>query len=300
MCYNFHIAKTILPKGVKMYKNFERGKFLTTHIQIGNTPVDIYTEGGPSKGILKISYDSHFHTSHEVYLVEAGSLKLECDGKVVELTSGDLFVVKAQVPHRIIECSSDFARFTLRFLLNSDEFTDSFLKDYLHIVPSSRERGEILDAVKHLRVLHNRKLDNFEYFRLKAYYSIIFSYILGPFCITELETEKERFSRLTLYSRIENYFHMNCDKQITLDSLACYLSYSKAQTGRILLECKGASFSKVLRDTRIDKAKKLLRGTNLPISDIALQCGYDTRQGFELMFGKTVGITPKAYRENNH
>ena len=239
-------------KGVIMEKAVHGAKFFTTHIKIGDTPVDILSEGGPEKGIPVFSHDTHAHTSHEVYLVEGGHSTIECNGKTVELSKGDLFVIKAQIPHRIISCSNDFARFTLRFLLGSDEFTNKILNDYLLITPAPNAKGEMLDAVKHIRGLTGRELDSFEYFRFKAYYGIIFSYILGPFCLPELETKKERFSRLTLYSRIENYFNMNCDKQITLDSLASYLSYSKAQTGRILLECKGASFSKVLSDAWIE------------------------------------------------
>ncbi len=282
-----------------MEKIIRKTEFYTTRINIGNTAVDIYTEGGPTKGIPEISHNIHHHTFHEAYMVEAGKTEIECDGNVIELSAGDLFVIKSAISHRTLSCSHDFARFTLRFLIDSEEFTGKFLKDYLRIVPTSSERSEILDAVRHLRGLYRRELDSFEYFRLKAYYCIIFSYILGPFCISELDSKKERFSRLTLYSRIENYFVQNCERQITLDSLASYLSYSKAQTGRILRECRGLSFSQILREVRIDKAKKLLCDTQLSINAIAAQCGYDTRQGFELMFGKTVGITPRAYREAN-
>jgi len=270
---------------------------LTTPIKIGDTQVDILTEAGPTRGTSASSYNFHTHTAHEVYLMEAGTMTLECGGEILSLSMGDLMVIRANVPHRIISYSSDFARFTLSFLLDSREFTDRILKNYLHFVPTQREKGEILDAARHLRELASKELDKYEFFRFKAYYGIIFSFILGPFCINDKEQQTECYSKLTQYSKIEVFFQKNFDKQITLDDLASYLSYSKAQTNRILRECKGGTFSQVLRNTRIEHAKTLLTTTKLPISEISVKCGYDTRQGFELMFGKSTGMTPHAYRD---
>ncbi|MBQ8551438.1 MAG: AraC family transcriptional regulator [Clostridia bacterium] len=278
----------------------EPPKYLTIPVKIGDTHIDVLPEASPLRGIAHSSYSSHSHASHETYFIEMGTLSLECDGQRVDLNTGDLFVIRARTPHHIISCSSDLRRFNVRFLLRSHEYTDKALKSYLHYSPSTDEKQEILDSMHHVRSLMKKDIGKLELFRLKSHYGILFSYALGFFCEDDRTEALGRYSRLTLYSRIESYFAKNCNSQITLESLASYLSYSKAQTNRILHECYGSSFSQILRNTRIVVAKRLLAESTLPINEIAARCGYDTRQGFELMFSKYVGITPHAFREENN
>lgn len=274
-------------------------RYFTIPVKIGDTHIDVLPEGGPLRGIVHSSYTSHSHASHETYFIEAGALSLECDGERIDLSTGDLFVIRAHVPHHIIGCTDDLRRFNVRFLLRSQEYTDKVLKSHLHYIPTPEEREEILSSMHHVRTLIKKELSKLELFRLKSHYGILFSYALGFFCEDERTETLGRYSRLTLYSRIESYFANHCGEQLTLESLANHLSYSKAQTNRILHECSGESFSHILRNSRIGVAKRLLAESSLPISEIASQCGYDTRQGFELMFTKYVGITPRAFREKH-
>lgn len=267
-------------------------------VKIGDIQVDVREENGPLKGIIQTSYKPHSHAANEIYFIEAGSLSIECNGECMELNSGDIFVIRAHVPHHIIRCSEDISRYNLRFLIHSHEpIQDDTV--YWHYAPTDAEKDEIFDSVKHLRGLFSNRVGKFELYRMKSHYGILLSYVIGFFLPSHVDKDTESHSRLALYTNIESYIEKNCNTQITLESLANYLNYSKAQTGRILRECYGVSFSRVLRDTRIGIAKRLLAESSVSINEIAARCGYDTRQGFELMFSKYVGITPHAFREQN-
>jgi len=272
---------------------------LTTPILIDDTQFEILTDYGLSKGTEMQSHSTHTHSAHEVHLIEAGELTIETGKDMITLSTGEILVIKANIPHRVVSHSHDLARFTFRFLTDSSAAFDRMLKNGLHFMPKQTDTDELLNAARHLRRLHSMDPNKYESIRFKSYYSIIFSFMLGASCTNDKHSEHKRYSRLSLYTEIEDYFRLNCDKQITLESLANHLCYSKAQTNRILLDYNGGSFSQILRDMRIETAKTLLAKTDTPIGDIAQKCGYHTRQGFELMFGKCAGMTPRAYREQN-
>lgn len=55
-------------------------------------------------------------------------------------------------------------------------------------------------------------------------------------------------------------------------------------------------FSKILQNTRLEKGLALLQTTGLPVSQIALECGFKTQSHFSDAFRKRFGIQPRAIR----
>lgn len=58
----------------------------------------------------------------------------------------------------------------------------------------------------------------------------------------------------------------------------------------------GGSFSNILLSTRLEKGLALLQTTHVPISHIALECGFKTPSHFSDAFKKRFGIMPKGIR----
>ena len=57
------------------------------------------------------------------------------------------------------------------------------------------------------------------------------------------------------------------------------------------------TFKDFLNRTRISHAERLLLETNLPMSDVASLCGYESGNYFGDVFKKTKGISPIKFRE---
>ena len=60
----------------------------------------------------------------------------------------------------------------------------------------------------------------------------------------------------------------------------------------------GVGFFAYLTNIRLEKAKKLLLSTALPIADVAEQSGYGDYRVFTKVFKKAEGITPSQYRRD--
>ncbi|HAG13995.1 MAG TPA: AraC family transcriptional regulator [Ruminococcus sp.] len=60
----------------------------------------------------------------------------------------------------------------------------------------------------------------------------------------------------------------------------------------------GVSFIQDLIASRIQHAKMLLCTTNMPVQDVAMQCGYKNYEHFSRQFRENCGVSPSSYRKN--
>lgn len=101
----------------------------------------------------------------------------------------------------------------------------------------------------------------------------------------------------SVMSRAQKYVAENfCDPNISLITTARYVGMSAAHFSTVFSQTLGRSFINYLTCMRIDRAKELLRTTNMRLSDIALEIGYNEPNYFSHVFRKMEGITPKEYR----
>ena len=101
-------------------------------------------------------------------------------------------------------------------------------------------------------------------------------------------------------TRAEKYVRENyCDPNISLISVAKHVGMSSAHFSTVFSQTTGRSFISYLTSLRIGKAKELLTGTDMRLSDIALEIGYNEPNYFSHVFRKTEGMTPKEYRSRH-
>ena len=84
----------------------------------------------------------------------------------------------------------------------------------------------------------------------------------------------------------------------SLSEFAARYGYSERYVGKMFAKLRGISFSDYIRNSRISKAKTLLRHTDAPISVIAEETGFYDACHFTKAFRATVGTSPLAYRKN--
>jgi len=74
------------------------------------------------------------------------------------------------------------------------------------------------------------------------------------------------------------------------------LNLSRSQVYRCFQEENLGSPSVYLRQFRLEKAKGLLRETELRINEIAFEVGFKSASHFSVSFLEEYGLSPKAYR----
>jgi len=95
-----------------------------------------------------------------------------------------------------------------------------------------------------------------------------------------------------------DYVRAHLDTPLRLPDLAAHAGLSVFQLDRRIRDLFGLSAGQYVTRARIEHACNRLRRTDLPISRIALECGYADQAAFTRQFRKSAGLTPRAYRES--
>lgn len=95
---------------------------------------------------------------------------------------------------------------------------------------------------------------------------------------------------------LTRYMQEHLSEEITLSVLAEEFHLNAQYISQLFKNEIGVGFLAYLTNIRLEKAKKLLLSTALPIADVAEQSGYGDYRVFTKVFKKAEGITPSQYR----
>ena len=86
------------------------------------------------------------------------------------------------------------------------------------------------------------------------------------------------------------------DSGLMLQDVARAACMSESRFSTVFARENGRTFTEYLTGLRLDKAKELLRTTDLRSAQIALDVGYNDAHYFSYLFKKNTGMTPGEYR----
>jgi AraC family transcriptional regulator of adaptative response / DNA-3-methyladenine glycosylase II len=103
-------------------------------------------------------------------------------------------------------------------------------------------------------------------------------------------TTVERALRLILEERALD------QEGVTVERLAYRLGMGSRQLTRLFARYLEASPSEVARTARVQRAKRLLNETSLPMTEIAMQAGFGSLRRFNSAFAEVYGRSPSEIR----
>jgi two-component system response regulator YesN len=110
-------------------------------------------------------------------------------------------------------------------------------------------------------------------------------------------SQKRNNRNETLISKIKDYIDDNYSGNISLTGISKTFGLSSGYLSSLFCEFIGLNFIDYLSNLRIQKAKTLLKNTDLRIYEIAEKVGYNDAYYFSTAFKKIVGINPTDYRD---
>lgn len=123
---------------------------------------------------------------------------------------------------------------------------------------------------------------------------VIESYILA---LIEKYPSKKNYNAIT--ENLKAYIEANIGYSIELKEIAKIFHYSEKYLGRLFKKEVGMSFNEYVNSRRINLAKKLLIGSDLSITDISANVGFNNVTYFNRVFKTAVGLPPGNYRKNS-
>lgn len=106
-------------------------------------------------------------------------------------------------------------------------------------------------------------------------------------------------NRQVYYARkVMEYVEMNYSRKIKITDIAAYIGLDRSYLGTVFKENTQKSLRQFLLEYRLNKACRLLKDSELAISDISRSVGYDDPLLFSKMFKRVKGKSPKQYRNS--
>lgn len=104
-------------------------------------------------------------------------------------------------------------------------------------------------------------------------------------------------TKLMLIAKSIAYMEQNLYEPLSISELAKMANMSERAFYRVFQKATGASPNNYLTNLRITEARELLKHSNMSITDIAQECGFQDNSYMTRQFKKQQGVTPSAYRK---
>ncbi|MEO0534857.1 MAG: helix-turn-helix domain-containing protein [Cyanobacteria bacterium P01_A01_bin.123] len=98
-------------------------------------------------------------------------------------------------------------------------------------------------------------------------------------------------------ARVIDYMRANLAQDLSILDLATLTSMSESHFSRCFKQSMGIAPYRYLMQQRVERAKQLLEQQSIPISTIALDCGFANQTHLTKVFRQMTGVTPKAYQK---
>ena len=95
---------------------------------------------------------------------------------------------------------------------------------------------------------------------------------------------------------ILDYLATHYPEPLDRDAVARRFHWSPSHFSRRFRDATNLAFSEHLARLRLEHACRALRQTRTPVSDIALDCGFDSVRTFNRAFRRHLGTCPSAIR----
>jgi len=245
----------------------------------------------------------------KIYYVSEGRYDWSVDGTCHILYPGDLALI---MPGQSFGGARGFLDIGMLswFVLNTDTTGDNGFGKYsglssmesrsirkillmtdMPIVAGCKEAGPIFQAIG--RELQGQELG----FQTRVNQLTDALFILIARQLTKQNNSQRDFPRT--FMKLEQELRENLAHQWTVDEMAALVGLGATAFTEKVKSYTGFSPMSYLINIRISEAIKLLKRTDINLTDVALDTGFYSSQHFSTTFKKLTGYTPSQFRKNN-
>lgn len=231
---------------------------------------------------------------HQIYYLEEGKLQLIIEGKLLEITAGMGFFLRAHIPYQLVPLKQPC---TTHYLSFGGDCTDSL---FTQLSYGSYEIFPELDIKPlHMQLMKIYLLSTEDNFYSRCQNSALtYQYVMDVYTqnqkfLEHKEKEEENPTLLLAKRYIEQYYFTD----LTLETLADFAHVSPQHLCRLFQKHMHMRPTHYINRTRIKVAKWRLHNTDMTIAEIAEEVGFHSPYYFSNTFKQYENISPSAYRK---
>ncbi len=256
-----------------------------------------------------VHFPPHVHDYIEVVYMCCGTTRHIINGDTIDLKEGELLFLSRNATQEIMPAGKydiavnfivmpQFFDRTLAMLTNEETPIKSFLTDCLKNTDSSTPYlyFKVSDVLPIRNLVENLvwnliyKEPNKRQINQNTM-GLLFLLLLNYTERLEYKNKDDELIINVLRYVEENYVNGS------LTELAESLHYEFAWLSREIKNRTGKNYTRLVQERRLAQAEFLIKNSDIKISEIARQTGYDNISYFHRLFNKTYKMTPKKYRD---
>ena len=250
----------------------------------------------------------HWHDDIEFIRVVSGRINYLVNDNVIELNEGDIIFVNSQQihGHRHInyeECVFDGILVPTNVLVYPKQLAEKYVNPFFYdskfssFVFRKGDRGhdELTNTFNTMMSRLEKKVDAYEFDMVAGAYKLMSAIIKRLNC---KGVERIGVSPWTdTLHRMIGFIQSNYKNTISLEEIAAAGNVSRSQCCKIFKGIMNKSPNDYLTEYRINKSIDLILGTDMKMTEIAYECGFNGSSYFAEIFKKMMGESPREYRK---
>ena len=105
--------------------------------------------------------------------------------------------------------------------------------------------------------------------------------------------------QLERYKKLLSFIDENLKEEINIEKIEEVCHYSYRNINRIFLALHHETIGKYIKRLRLEKAAQYLKYSEIGVSDISYEVGFEDRAAFSKAFKKKYGVSPSEFRTSS-
>ena len=256
------------------------------------------------------TYPWHFHKEFELLYAEHGGGDCLVGDNIIRYSNEHLFLFGPELPHCIHNDKKDKNGNLLRVNGSIIQFEKDFMQysfsHYLQFSQINRllqeaERG-ILFSLKKRPAIQEMLISLPQTEGVKQI--ILFIELLHELSTVHTRTlvaspnyyKNPSVFKNNKIEKVLTYLNKQYTHPITLEEVSSFAAMNPTAFCRFFKESTGKTFKQYILEMRIGYACKLLMNSRLSITDVSMECGFESIVHFNRSFKRFTGVTPTLYK----
>lgn len=223
-----------------------------------------------------------------LYVADGAFTFLSDDNRYITAKKGDTVIIDCYKPHEYYtDGNLEFYWIHINGI-NSKDFADDIISCNGNIVSLKGTAGfikEIFNSVRSITDTAEAELS------LRVYG--LLTQLSSPLTLKESKNSVHEDS----IQKIKEYISLHLSEKITVQALADRMNMSSTHFSRVFRQYTGFSPYDYVLSVRLNKAKELLLKTDLTVTDIAYETGFNSEANFVYFFTCSENISPGKFRK---